>query len=1189
MAVGQVKDTLEYGVDSIQVLEGLEAVRRRPGMYIGSTDVRGLHHLIYEVVDNSVDEALAGKCDLISITINKDASVTVTDNGRGIPVDIHPKTGISGLETVMTRLHAGGKFGGGGYKVASGLHGVGVSAVNALSARLRVETVQRGHLFSQDYVKGVPRGPVIDEGPSDRVGTTTTFLPDATIFETLDYNSDTLVQRFREMAYLTKRLMIRFVDQRSDREVSFYFDGGILSFVRHLNKTRTVLHPRPMYIERQIGDTTVEVALQYNEGYSESVFSFANNINTVDGGTHLTGFRTALTRTINDYARKNGFLKDSDDNLTGDDVREGLAAIVSVKLVEPQFESQTKSKLGNGEVKAQVETVVSEGLRTFLEENPADAKKILDKCLTTQRARRAAQMARETVTRKNALENTTLPGKLADCSERDPSKCELYLVEGDSAGGSAKQGRDRRFQAILPLRGKILNVEKAREDKMLAHEEIRALITALGAGIGSSFKPEKLRYHRIILMSVAGDEPTLVVDDRGYTEFVTIGDFIDDCVDGRRAAGRYQVLSFDPTTRRTHFRPLKAVIRHAHEEPLYRLTTRYNRSIKVTASHSVFVLEDGQVRLKKGNKVRPGDVLVAARRLPRPTTAPGQIDLLETLYRAGLVDALDVAGEDIRRVAANRILTTAGRPEPWREQCVEVGSATRGDLVKRRHEAGLTRSPLTAEFAVKQPITISHWERGVNRPIESQVAAYLRIAGGDGSIQHSRPPSKIDEQLSQDDSSRDARWCAVSWRKPLADFTPAEIASLGPDVRLVPRAYGYKACGRYLPITRELVWFLGWFVAKGTLGSHEVSLNLGKEDERFIPELSRAVQVGFDETPRCSRDPEGDGLKLSFSSIQAVSLLRSWGLGRPSHEARVPDLMFSLPEGLQLVFLEGYFLGGGTTAGTNLSFITSSPWLTDGLLYLLAQLGILATVSHGVPSTSPDAPIQTRRAHGTITISGTDQLARCRPIWARHANAAKVDAYLAKPGREPLDYVPISDDLIGLPAVAVEEIEPVGKHVYDFSVEGDETFICGVGGLCAHNTDADVDGSHIRTLLLTFFFRFMEPVISNGNLYIAQPPLYRISAGKEHHWVYSDQQRDDLLRKLNGKSPSVQRYKGLGEMNPEQLWETTMDPQRRTILKVSIEDAVQADEIFEMLMGDAVPPRKRFIQSHAKEVRNLDA
>jgi DNA gyrase subunit B len=630
-------DTKSYGVDSIQVLEGLEAVRRRPGMYIGSTDQRGIHHLIYEVVDNSVDEALAGYCDHIQITIHADARVTVADNGRGIPVAIHPKTKLSGLETVMTILHAGGKFGGTGYKVASGLHGVGVSAVNALSERLRVETSRDGHRYAQEYVRGVPQSKIRDLGATQLVGTMTTFLPDQTIFDTLDYNSDVLVQRFREMAYLTKKLMITFRDERADREHSFYFEGGILSFVKHLNQTRTVIHARPMYVESKVGDTVVEVALQYNEGFADSVYSFANNINTVDGGTHLTGFRTALTRTINDYARRTGLLKENEDNLTGDDVREGLAAIISVKLPEPQFESQTKSKLGNGEVRNQVETAVAEGLRTYLEENPQDAKKILEKCMITQRARRAAQMARETVTRKNALEGTTLPGKLADCSERDPAKSELYLVEGDSAGGSAKQGRDRRFQAILPLRGKILNVEKAREDKMLAHEEIRALITALGAGVGTRFNPAKLRYHRVILM-----------------------------------------------------------------------------------------------------------------------------------------------------------------------------------------------------------------------------------------------------------------------------------------------------------------------------------------------------------------------------------------------------------------------------------------------------------------------------------------------------------------------------------------------------------------------TDADVDGSHIRTLLLTFFFRFMEPMISAGYLYIAQPPLYRIASGKDLHYVYTEQERDGVMTKLNGKSSTLQRYKGLGEMNPTQLWETTMDPAKRTILQVSVEDAVQADEIFDMLMGDAVPPRKRFIQSHAKEVRFLD-
>jgi DNA gyrase subunit B len=493
----------DYGIDSIQVLEGLEAVRRRPGMYIGSTDVRGLHHLVYEVVDNSVDEALAGRCDHIIITIHKDRSVTVIDNGYGIPVEIHPKTGKSGLETVMTRLHAGGKFGGTGYKVASGLHGVGVSAVNALSTWLRVETVRNGRRYRQEYAAGIPTTPIIDDGPTDERGTRTTFLADRTIFETGEYSFDTLTQRFREMAYLTKRLSLQFIDERSDREMSFYFEGGILSFVRHLTKHRQPLHPKPIYIEKTVDSTTVEVALQYVEGDEETVFSFANNINTSDGGTHVTGFRTALTRTINDYARKNNMIKENEPNLSGEDVREGLTAIISVKLPEPQFESQTKAKLGNADVKSHVESSVGEGLRTHFEENPADAKKVIDRCLLTARARKAAQMARETIVRKSALDGMTLPGKLADCSEKDPAHSELYLVEGDSAGGSAKQGRDRRFQAILPLRGKILNVEKARKDKLLVHEEIRAIVTALGAGVGDAMNLAKLRYHRVFIMTDA--------------------------------------------------------------------------------------------------------------------------------------------------------------------------------------------------------------------------------------------------------------------------------------------------------------------------------------------------------------------------------------------------------------------------------------------------------------------------------------------------------------------------------------------------------------------------------------------------------------------------------------------------------------------------------------------------------------
>ncbi len=511
MAQNKANENLEnvpvetYDASKIQVLEGLEAVRKRPGMYIGSTDVRGLHHLVFEVVDNAIDEALAGACDRIEITIDKENVVKVVDNGRGIPVDVHQQTGKSALEVVMTKLHAGAKFGQGGYKVASGLHGVGVSAVNALSEWLQADVRREGQIYRQRYARGVPKTEVkiVGKYPEDeRTGSTISFLPDKQIFKEIDYKFDTLAQRFREMAFLTRGLTIAFRDERHAREMTFYFEGGITSFVRYLNKNRSPLHA-PFMVTRQVNGSQIEIAVQYTDAYGDSVYTFANNINTVDGGTHLTGFRAALTRTLNDYARKTNLLKESDQNLTGDDVREGLTAIVSVKLQEPQFESQTKGKLGNAEVKTQVESVFTEAFGAFLEEHPREAKEIIQKCLTTARAREAARQARDLVIRKSALESLSLPGKLADCSEKDADRTELYIVEGDSAGGSAKQGRDRRFQAILPLRGKIMNVEKTRLDKMLQNEEIRAMITAIGTGVGDGFDLKNLRYKRVVIMTDA--------------------------------------------------------------------------------------------------------------------------------------------------------------------------------------------------------------------------------------------------------------------------------------------------------------------------------------------------------------------------------------------------------------------------------------------------------------------------------------------------------------------------------------------------------------------------------------------------------------------------------------------------------------------------------------------------------------
>ncbi len=499
-----------YDETQIQVLEGLEAVRKRPGMYIGSTDARGLHHLVYEIVDNAIDEALAGFCTEVNITLHQDGSASVRDNGRGFPVGIHPKIGRPAVEVCLTMLHAGGKFGGDGYKVSGGLHGVGASVVNALSGWMRVEVQQDGKVYEQEYKRGKPIYDLRVIGETDKTGTFIAFMPDVKgeenpdgVFETGDFQYEILKSRLREIAFLNKGIRITFADERTGKSREFYYEGGIIEFVKYLNKNKETLFPEPIYMEGVRGDTTIEVAMQYNDGYSENVFCFANNINTVEGGTHLIGFRSALTRAINDYGKRFNILKGDGAKLEGEDIREGLAAIVSVKLVEPQFEGQTKMKLGNSEVRGMVDSMVAEKLTQYLEENPAVARVVLDRCMSAARAREAARKARELTRRKSVLESASLPGKLADCSERDPSKCEIFIVEGDSAGGSAKTGRDRHFQAILPLRGKILNVEKTRLDKILANAEIKAMITAFGCGIGEDFNPEKLRYHRIVCMTDA--------------------------------------------------------------------------------------------------------------------------------------------------------------------------------------------------------------------------------------------------------------------------------------------------------------------------------------------------------------------------------------------------------------------------------------------------------------------------------------------------------------------------------------------------------------------------------------------------------------------------------------------------------------------------------------------------------------
>lgn len=500
-----VKNNSGYDESQIQVLEGLEAVRKRPGMYIGSTSARGLHHLVYEIMDNSIDEALAGYCTEIEITINKDNSITNIDNGRGIPVGIHPKMGVSTVEVVHTVLHAGGKFGGEGYKVSGGLHGVGASVVNALSEYLEVEVIREGKVYKQRFERGLPVTDLVEIGEAEKSGTKTTFKPDPEIFEELVFDYEILLTRFRQMAFLNRGITIRLIDERPEERIvkNLHYEGGIVSFVEYVNRNKVAIQSHPIYFEGSKDGSQVEIAMQYNDSYIENIFSFANNIETTEGGTHLTGFKAAITKVFNDYAKKYNIIKENEKNLAGEDVREGITAVISVKINEPQFEGQTKTKLGNSEIRGLVENTITEKLTAFLEENPSVAKGILEKCINAARAREAARKARELTRRKNVLETNSLPGKLADCQERDPSKCEIYLVEGDSAGGSAKQGRDRKFQAILPLWGKMLNVEKARLDKVYDNEKLLPVITALGANIGDDFDLNKLRYHKVIIMADA--------------------------------------------------------------------------------------------------------------------------------------------------------------------------------------------------------------------------------------------------------------------------------------------------------------------------------------------------------------------------------------------------------------------------------------------------------------------------------------------------------------------------------------------------------------------------------------------------------------------------------------------------------------------------------------------------------------
>jgi DNA gyrase subunit B len=1066
----------DYGEQNIQILEGLEAVRVRPGMYVGSTDQRGLHHLIYEVVDNSIDEVMAGYADTVKVTIHADSSVTIEDNGRGIPVEEHhQRPGLSTLEVVMTILHAGGKFGGGGYQISSGLHGVGVSVVNALSEWCQVDVKRDGILYQQRYERGVAVTPLLDVDlvEEDDTGTITSFLPDLEVMETRDYNFDILAQRFREMAYLNRGMTISLVDERTDREVTFYFEGGLISFVRYLNKDRGRLMARPVSTIRELDGVKVELAVQYNDGWNPTEFSFANGINTVDGGMHITGFRSALTRTLNDYARKMNLLKEKDSNLTGDDVRQGLTAVVSVKIPNPQFEAQTKAKLNNAEVRPIVEMVTAEMLTKYLEETPSEAKAIIAKCVLSSQAREAARAARDLIQRKNALD-TTLPGKLADCSEKHADRCELYLVEGDSAGGC--------FSGDT--------------------------LVALADGRSLSFS-------ELVVEQAEGKEHF------GYTirKDGTIG--LERLVNARMTKAQAKVI---------------------------RITLDNGGAIVCTPDH-LFMLRDGSY--KAAAYLTPNDSLMPLYRKMSDIKEPG----------------ITIHGyEMVKDPRSNSWLFTHMLAD-WYNRWRGVYTTVDGDHCHHIDFNRLNNNPTNIRRLPAQEHLALHRE---------QVECTLHR------------PEAIEKCRELHQSKEFRAMLSVRMRHP----ETRSILSKQAKIQWEDEIYRAYMAEKWLEFYHTNETYRKESLARLDQAQREY---WNDEENRRLQ--AERVRTYFASNPN-TREVFSQHAKEQWQDEELLSWRREktrqqWtpdfrarrhtALRQTYYRKTVAALkQFETEDKIDLDAYNAHRLA--TRDKSLLRFDKFCQRYFDGDVDLAYEA--VASYNHRVVTVEP---LEEEVDVYDIEVPNTHNFALASGIFVHNS---------AKQGRDRhfQAILPLRGKILNVERARLDKMlanEEVKNIITAIGVGVGEHFNMAKlrYGRIVIMCDADVDGAHIRTLLLTFFFRYMEPLITEGHLYIAQPPLYHIKMGKNVQYVYSDEERDGLIAEYaaahNGKEPEVGRYKGLGEMNPETLWDTTMDPARRTVLKVNIEEAVEADKVFNMLMGDEVGPRKRFIESHAKSA-NLD-
>ncbi|HEY0189561.1 MAG TPA: DNA gyrase subunit B, partial [Kofleriaceae bacterium] len=1081
-----------YDAGSIGVLKGLEGVRKRPGMYIGDTDDgSGLHHLVHEVVDNSVDQHVAGHCTRIDVVIHFDNSVTVEDNGRGIPVDVMPEEGRPAAEVVMTVLHAGGKFGGSGYKVSGGLHGVGVSAVNALSDWLRLEIKRGGKVYRQDYSRGIPTNDLVQIGTTQpgTHGTKTTFHPDPTIFKNiLEFGYDQLSTKLRELAYLNSGLEIVIADERTDRNQTFKFEGGIANYVADLNANKTVVSDVIAITGTNPGvdgnECTVDIAMQWNDGYSELVTCFTNTIKNRDGGTHLTGFRQALTRTVNNYANENKLLKDAKGGLSGEDLREGLAAVVSVKISDPKYSNQAKDKLVSSEVATAVNAVFTDKLAHYLEQHPKEARNIVNKALVASRAREAARKAREMVQRKGALELTSLPGKLADCQERDPEKSEIFIVEGESAGGSAKQGRSRQFQAILPLRGKILNVEKVRFDRMLTSQELTTLITALGTGVGDDKSIDKLRYHKIIIMSVDAREHVLV-RRHGAIALTPIGAFIDEALtavtaDDHGVARRLgndlgEVACFGVDDHAVRFRAIKGVIRHPLDEALYEIKTSVGRSLRVTASHSLFVHEAGELRRARGDGLRVGDRLVAPRRIGLPGDGAEQVDLLRALH-AERHDGVWLRGAAVAAWLTAKLGEDLASPA-WIAPRVELPAEVRAELAEQRRRAKISNGQLCQVLDLRQPGTFQAWEAGTSRPTEAQLTAYLLAIGAEPAaiwprvtIGASRRARLFGGELP---AVRDHVALTALEREDLDGFA-------GREVELAAAPAGKPGIRRFVRLDEALLRLLGVDATGGLSGQGGIRLALPRAGAGELAEVGVQLAAMFAlPAMACEIAAERGEVKLGHPIAGLAWRHLTRGAGEPG---AIPSLVWTAGEAARAAFLRGCLdasaLAPVTAAG--LAWLASSRTLASSLSYLLASFGVVAQLAE-------------RGTGWTVAVERPSDVARLAAVWQRLPGSERL---AEQAGSDEPAYEALDGDLMTLAITEITRVEASNGNVYDFSVDTDENFLAGFGGIAACNTDADVDGSHIRTLLLTFFFRHFNELFEKGHVYIAQPPLYKVKKGK---------------------------------------------------------------------------------------------